>query len=44
MSDESYYRDGRINIMIIFVSQLAEPFLPAIETADGRYVGVLSGT
>jgi hypothetical protein len=42
--DESYYRDGRICIVIVFGSRLEPDFAPAIETADGSFVGVLGGT
>lgn len=42
--DSSYYKDGRIFIAIAFASTQAPDFLPAIETADGAFVQVLSGT
>lgn len=42
--DESYYDDGRIAVLIIFESTQHGDFAPAIETADGYYVEVLSGT
>ncbi len=44
IADDSYYRDGRIAVLIIFTSTQHEDFAPAIETADGHFVGVLSGT
>lgn len=44
VSDESYYRDGRIFVALIFGSTLEPEFAPAIETADGYFVQVLSGT
>ncbi len=44
VSDESFYEDGRIAIFIIFESTLHRDFAPAIETADGFFVEVLSGT
>ncbi|MBR0644865.1 hypothetical protein [Plastoroseomonas hellenica] len=44
MSDERYYRDGRIMGALLFVSTLHDSFVPAIETADGEFVRVLSGT
>jgi hypothetical protein len=44
VSDESYYRDGRIFVGLIFGSTLEPDFAPAIETADGNYVQVLSAT
>ena len=42
--DVSYYGDGRIAILITFGSSLHPDFAPAIETADGHFVQVLSGT
>lgn len=42
--DRSYYGDDRICIVIVFESREEPGFMPAIETADGRFVGVLSGT
>ena len=44
VSDESYYRDGRIFVGLIFYSTVEPDFAPAIETADGHFVQVLSGT
>lgn len=44
ISDESYYGDGRIAVLIIFESLREADFAPAIETADGQFVEVLSGT
>ncbi|WP_454818914.1 hypothetical protein [Labrys neptuniae] len=44
VSDESYYRDGRIFVALIFGSTLEPDFAPAIETADGHFVRTLSGT
>lgn len=44
VSDESYYGDGRIAVIIIFESAQHMDFAPAIETADGHFVQVLSGT
>ncbi|MFC4254740.1 hypothetical protein GRI97_04840 [Altererythrobacter xixiisoli] len=44
VSDAAYYGDGRIAVLIIFESTQHGDFAPAIETVDGEYVGVLSGT
>ena len=44
VADESYYEDGRIAVLIIFESTQHGDFAPAIETADGSFVEVLSGT
>ena len=44
VSDESYYEDGRIAVTIAFQSLHEPEFVPAIETADGEFVEVLSGT
>lgn len=44
ISDERYYRDGRIMAALLFVSTRHDSFVPAIETADGAFVQVLSGT
>lgn len=44
VTDESYYGDGRIAVLIIFESTQQVDFAPAIETADGSFVEVLSGT
>ena len=44
VSDESYYRDGRIFVALIFGSTQEPSFAPAIETVDGIFVRVLSGT
>ncbi|NTE89604.1 hypothetical protein [Agrobacterium rubi] len=43
VSDEGYYRDGRILVALIFGSMSEPAFAPAIETADGHFVQVLSG-
>lgn len=42
--DRSYYRDGRICILVVFASREEPEFVPTIETADGSYADVLSGT
>ncbi len=44
LSNEDYYRDGRIAVLLIFGSLQEPDFAPAIETADGRFVQVLGGT
>lgn len=44
VSDESYYGDGRIASLIIFGLKSHQDYGPAIETADGSFVQVLSGT
>ena len=48
VSNESYYEeeyeDGRIAVAIAFQSIHEPNFIPAIETADGWFIGVLSGT
>jgi hypothetical protein len=44
VSSTSYYGDGKIAILMIFGSTLVRDFAPAIETADGQFVQVLSGT
>lgn len=42
--DETYYGDGRIAVLLIFEASGQPDFAPAIETADGTFVEVLSGT
>ena len=42
--DETYYGDGRIAVLLIFEASEQPDFAPAIETADGTFVEVLSGT
>lgn len=44
VSDERYLGDGRIAVLLIFVSTLEPGFAPAIETADGEFRHVLSGS
>jgi len=44
VADESYYSDGRIAVLIAFQSLQEPSFVPAIETANGRFEEVLSGT
>lgn len=44
MADEGYHRDGRIFAALIFGSTVEPDFAPAIETADGVFQQVLSGT
>lgn len=44
VSDETYYQDGRIFLALIFSSTVEPDFAPAIETADGRFLQVVSGT
>lgn len=44
VSDDRYFRDGRIAIALIFGSTLEPDFAPAIETANGDFRQVLSGT
>ncbi|WP_281406116.1 hypothetical protein [Agrobacterium rosae] len=43
MSDEGFYRDGRIFVALIFGAMSEPAFAPAIEMADGRFLQVLSG-
>lgn len=42
--DASYYGDKRFAILIAFEAHAEPAFVSAIETADGRFIGVLSGT
>lgn len=44
VTDDQYYQDNRIAILLIFISNQNEDFAPAIETADGQFISVLSGT
>ena len=44
VSDDTYYRDGSIAILLIFDSKLDPSFAPAIETADGVFQQALTGT
>lgn len=44
MSDNRYYRDGRIAVLLIFGSKLEPDFAPAIETANGDFKQVVSGS
>lgn len=44
VSDDAYFGDGRIAILLIFGSKLEPSFAPAIETADGAFQQALTGT
>ena len=44
VSDDFYYRDGRIAALLIFGSKLEPDFAPAIETANGDFKQILSGS
>lgn len=44
VSDAAYYGNGQITVLIILESTQHCDLVPAIETADGDYVGVLPGT